>query len=96
MSFEFIVKADDGDCEAREGGPLSHFSKKDSSKVICIVQVYFLGLAVLFKHSFSLSLAAWLSGKAHEDSDHRDSLLCTETYTGSSKVRLGFQLWSKP
>lgn len=47
MSFEFIVKADDGDGEAREGGPLSRFSKNDSSKVICIVQVYFLGLAAI-------------------------------------------------
>ena len=39
--------ADGGDSGAGKGGGSLHFPKKDSSKAICVIQVYFSGSAVI-------------------------------------------------
>jgi len=62
--------ADGGDVGARGSGKPLHFSGKDSSIAICVVQVYFLGWAITAQVLTSTVVSARLSGKAHKDSDH--------------------------
>ena len=52
-----------------EKDPYVHFLNQDSSKAICIVQVYLQASLLLLEHSFRLSSAVQLSGKAHKDSN---------------------------